>query len=441
MDRREFLAGMGAAAVLVGETPSAFGGPADGRRQFPDGFLWGASTSGHQIEGQNVASDLWYLENLPETKFAEPSGDSANSFNQWSMDLDLVRDIGLDTYRFSVEWSRIEPVEGRFSRAMVDHYRAIVLGCRERGIKPIVTFNHFTAPLWFSADGGWTNPSSPQRFARYCRYVAEALAADIEYAVTINEPQILPLLNRLGLPPVFWEQTAKMLEATEKRLQIKRFSSLNVSRIDDFGPMQANLLNGHRAGRDAIKSVRDDLPVGVSIAIFDDQEAEPGSIRDQVRQELYGDWLEVAREDDFLGVQNYERKVWGRSGEIAPSEDSRLRNYMGSEVYPPSLAGAVDYAHAETGVPILITEHGVGTKEDSVRQQFIEASLVRLHESMGEKSIPVIGYCHWSLLDNFEWVFGFGPQFGLVAVDRTDFTRTPKASAATLGKIARANGW
>ena len=440
MNRRLFLASAGAAAALGGQSPVASGAPVDRPRQFPDGFLWGASTSGHQIEGQNVASDLWYLEHLPATKFVEPSGDAANSFQLWETDLDIVRDIGLNTYRFSVEWSRIEPVEGRFSTSMLEHYRGIAIGCRQRGIHPIVTFNHFTAPLWFSADGGWTNAKAPKRFARFCERVAESLAADIAYAVTLNEPQILPLLRRLGLPPVFWSQTATMLAEAESTLGVEHFSSLNVSRVDDISRMHDNLLAGHSAGRDAIKAVRPDLPVGVSIAMFDDQEAEAGSIRDEVRAELYTDWLLLAKEDDFLGVQNYERKVWTKSGAAAPPAGG-MRNSMGSEVHPPSLAGAVEYAYRETGVPILITEHGVTTNDDSVREQFIRESLEHLHTLLAETDVSVTGYCHWSLLDNFEWVFGFGPRFGLVAVDRKDFSRAPKPSAQALGAIARANGW
>ena len=408
-------------------------------RRFPDGFLWGASTAGHQIEGQNVASDLWYLEHLPSTKFAEPSGDAANSFFLWPKDLDLVRDIGLNTYRFSVEWARIEPVEGQFSQAMLNHYRAMVDGCRERGLRPVVTFNHFTAPLWFSADGGWTNPTAPKRFARYCERVAEALADNLEFALTMNEPQLLPLLRRLGLPPVFWTQTAKMLDEAEAKLDIERFSSLNVSRAEDIARMHDNLLAGHVAARDAIKKVRPDLPVGVSIAIFDDQEAEEGSVRATVRKELYEDWLALARDDDFLGIQNYERKIWTRTG-AAPLPEGGLRNFMGGEAYPPSLAGAVRYAHAETKRPIFITEHGVATSDDSVRQQFISQSLEHLHTLMNKEDTPVLGYCHWSLLDNFEWVFGFKPRYGLVSVDRTNFERTPKPSAKLLGKIAQANG-
>ena len=113
---------------------------------FPDGFLWGAATAAHQVEGGNVNNDHWEMEHAPHSPFAEPSGDACDSYHRWREDLDLVAGAGLNTYRFSLEWSRIEPEEGEFSRAALDHYRRIIDGCRERGLNPLVTLVHFTQP-------------------------------------------------------------------------------------------------------------------------------------------------------------------------------------------------------------------------------------------------------------------------------------------------------
>ena len=137
---------------------------------FPQGFLWGASTAAHQVEGNNTNADLWVIENVPGTVFAERSGDAANSFELWSVDLDLVKGMDLGAYRFSLEWARIEPDKGHFSSAMLDHYKAMIKGCRARGLEPVVTFNHFTTPRWFAAQGGWHNPESPTLFARFCEH-------------------------------------------------------------------------------------------------------------------------------------------------------------------------------------------------------------------------------------------------------------------------------
>ena len=156
-----------------------------------------------------------------------------------------------------------------------------------------------------------------------------------------------------------------------------------------------------------------------------------------MRAKLYGRWLEAARGDDFVGVQNYERQVWSDVGRV-PAAAGAARNDAGSEVYPASLAGAVRYAHAASGVPVLVTEHGVNAADDRVRARLIPAALAALQQAIAD-GVPVMGYMHWSLVDNFEWVFGYRPKFGLHSFDRTTFVRSAKPSAAVLGGIARRN--
>ncbi|MBC2651151.1 glycoside hydrolase family 1 protein [Novosphingobium flavum] len=432
IDRRQLLA----AGAALGPATALRGATLPSPRTFPKGFLWGAATAPHQVEGSNTASDLWYLEHQQPTIFSEPSGDAANSFLLWERDLDLAQSIGLNTYRFGVEWARIEPEPGRFSQGMLDHYRALVDGCHARGLAPIVTYSHFTAPLWFSARGGWTHADSAALFARYADRVTRAIGDGLRAAITLNEPNILLLLKPM-LPPQVWDLQKLTIETAARRLGVPRFVSANVAGLDDLADLQRGLLAGHRAARAAIKAVQPRLPVGVSLAMLDDQAAGPRSIRDRMRGELYGEWLGEARQDDFIGVQNYERAVWGEQGRLPPPPDA-VRNWSGGEVYAPSLAGAVRFAHAATGVPVLVSEHGVGTDDDRVRAELIPAALGGLHQAMAD-GVPVLGYCHWSLIDNFEWVFGYKPHFGLATVDPRTFVRTPKPSAAVLGAIARAN--
>ncbi len=344
--------------------------------------------------------------------------------------------MGLNAYRFSLEWPRIEPEEGQFSIAMLDHYKAIIDGCRQRGLTPVVTFNHYTAPRWFAAAVGWVNPRSPEWFARFCDRAARHLGAGIGYATTLNEPNIMNILRVVLPPPVVAAQRA-MLEAAAKASGTAKFAAANAIDLDDIDVSTAHLIAGHKAGRAAIKASHPRLPVGVSLAMFDDQAAGPNSQRDAMRTKLYGAWLEAVRGDDFLGVQNYERQVWTETGRL-PTPAGVPMNYMDSEVYAPSLAGAVRYAHAATGVPIFVTEHGVGTPDDSIRAQFIPAALAELKKAIDE-GIPVINYTHWSLLDNFEWIFGYKVKVGLHSLDPVTFKRTAKASAAVLGHIARHN--
>ena len=432
IDRRTLLASGAALAATPAFAKVAGKAPAP----FPQGFLWGTATAGHQVEGNNVNSDSWVLENVKPTIYAEPSGDADNSFALWRDDLDLVKGMGLNTYRFSLEWPRIEPEEGQFSLAMLDHYKAMIAGCRARGLTPMVTFNHYTTPRWFANRGGWTNPQAAGLFARFCERAAKHLAADIGYATTLNEPNIMNILRVVLPPPVVAAQRA-MLEAAAMSAGVAKFSAGNAIDIADIDTTTANLIAGHKAARAAIKGVRPDLPVGVSLSMFDDQAAGKGSMRDRMRATLYGPWLEAVKGDDFLGVQNYERQIWTATGKLSAPAGVPV-NYMGAEVYAPSLANAVRYAHAMTGVPIIVSEHGVGTDDDSVRAQLIPAALVELRRAMAE-GVPVLGYMHWSLVDNFEWIFGYKVHFGLHSIDRTTFRRTAKPSADVYARIARAN--
>jgi beta-glucosidase len=376
------------------------------------------------------------LENLKPSVFAEPSRDAANSFELRRTDLDLAKKLGLNTYRFSLEWARIEPEEGLFSLAMLDHYEAIIQGCRARGLTPMVTFNHYTVPRWFAAAGGWTNPKSPTWFARYCERAMRHAGAEIGYATTLNEPNIMNVLNVI-LPPQIFDAQRLMLAEAARVMGTPKFVGGNAVNPEDIDAVTANLLAGHKAGRAAIKMVRPDLPVGVSLAMFDDQAVGANSIRDAMRAKLYQPWLDAAHGDDFLGVQNYERQVWNDKGKL-PAPAGTDVNYMGSEVYPASLAGAVRYAHQASGVPIIVSEHGVGTTDDSVRARLIPAALAELKKAMDE-GVPVKGYCHWSLIDNFEWIFGYKVKFGLHSFDPATFVRTAKPSASVYGAIARRN--
>ncbi|MCW1987870.1 UNVERIFIED_ORG: beta-glucosidase [Sphingomonas sp. R1F5B] len=437
-DRRSLLASamaLGAAAGTPVLARAAQGAPRS--PAFPSGFLWGASTAAHQVEGNNLNADLWVIENLPNTMFADRSGDAANSLELWPVDLDLVKGLGLNTYRFSLEWARIEPDKGHFSNAMLDHYKAMIAGCRARGIKPVVTFNHFTTPRWFAAQGGWGNPESVMLFARFCDRAVRHLGAGIELALTLNEPNLAGLLGEL-LPAQLVAGDKAMQEAAARQLGVARYAPGVAIWVEEPATYRAHMMEAHRRGVAAIKSVRPDLPVGVSLAIIDDQAIGRHSLRDRMRERYYGEWLRLAAQTcDFVGVQNYERKVWNDRGVVPPPADAR-KNFTGAEVWAGSLAGAVRYAWEATKLPVYVTEHGVNTTDDSLRQWLIPAALAELKRAIDD-GVPVRGYMHWSLLDNFEWGFGYAHRFGLHSVDPATFARTAKPSAAVLGAIARRN--
>ncbi|PQZ84536.1 MULTISPECIES: family 1 glycosylhydrolase [unclassified Brevundimonas] len=438
IDRRSLLAA-GALIPTLGGAGAAFSA---GRQSgaFPDRFLWGAATAAYQVEGNNVNSDTWVSENVKPSIYRERSGDANNSFELWAEDLDIVKAMGLNTYRFSLEWGRIEPDPGQFSVAMLDHYKRIVEGCRERGLTPMVTFNHFTTPRWFAGMGAWTNPDSVGRFATFCDRAARHLAADIGYATTLNEPNLIRVLQN-AVPAAQLEQVTgyiKLMNAAAARaIGSDQFVAGNTIAVDDVEAMTTNMIAAHQQGRAAIKAVRSDLPVGLSLAIVDDQPAGPGSIYMAKREEQSGRWLEAVKGDDFLGVQNYEQARWDASGKVELQGEGD-RNASNLLIVPESVANVVRYAHEKTGLPIMVTEHGFNTHEDAVRARNIPLALAELRKTLDE-GVPLIGYVHWTLLDNFEWIYGYTHQYGLVAVDRETFVRTPKPSASVFGAIARRN--
>jgi beta-glucosidase len=407
---------------------------------FPPGFRWGVATSGHQTEGGNTNSDTWFLEHVRPSVFREPSGRACNGYELWRGDVDLVAGLGLNTYRFSVEWARVEPDEGHVSDQALEHYQAITGYCLSLGIAPVVTYNHFTSPHWFARRGAWLDPEAPALFARYCGMVTEALGDGAAWVVTMNEPNLPRLLTWLSIPAEARSLERATLLAASEQAGVPRYRASNMVLPEEMDAMAEGMAAGHRAAREAIKSRRPDLPVGLSLAVVDDQVVgDDPSVRDRKRAEVYGMWLDLARDDDFIGVQNYERARYDADGEVPPPPDAPLNQLSSSDIYPLSLAGAVRYAHEATGVPVLVTEHGLGHRDDTRRAAFIEPALAGLLDVV-EDGVPVLGYLHWSLMDNFEWIFGYDVKFGLHEVDRETFVRTPKPSAAVYSEFVRAHG-
>jgi beta-glucosidase len=404
-------------------------------RRFPAGFLFGVATSGHQTEGNNTSSDTWFLENVRPTVFAERSGRACDSWELWREDLDLVQAMGLGAFRFSVEWARVEPWEGTFSSEALDHYAAIVDSCSQRGLAPMVTLNHMSCPHWFAKRGGWLDPAAPALFARYCDKVMDHFGDRITAVVTLNEPNLPRLLSWVDPPASVRESERATLEAAGVAAGVPRYRVSTIMLPGEFDAMRDGMTAGHLAAREALKARRPDLPVGLSIAIVDDRVAgDDPTLRDRKRAEVYDHWLRLARDDDFIGVQNYEGAVYDAGGLLPPPRGAPL-NQLGSAIDPGSLGGAVRYAHQISGVPVFVTEHGIGVSDDALRAAFIAPSLAGLLDAIDD-GVPVLGYCHWTLLDNFEWTGGYAFHFGLHTVDRETFARTPKPSAGGYAAIA-----
>jgi beta-glucosidase len=387
-------------------------------RAFPDGFTWGTATAAHQIEGANVNNDWWAFEHTPGSGCAEPSGDCCDSWNRWQEDADLVTGLGFDNYRFSVEWSRIEPAEGEISRAALEHYRRQCLRLLERGVDPIVTFHHFTTPRWLTALGGWESDATIEHFGRFCTVVADALGDVMTRACTINEPNVVATMG--------WH--AGMFPPGKTDVALSR-------------DVAARLAAAHRVSVDAIRAAAPGVPVGLTLSMTDYQLAAGGEEElENIRHHSEDIFLDATDGDDFVGVQVYTRMLIGPDG-WAGYEDGVPILDMGYEFYPASLANCLRRAWDYTGgaVPLLVTENGIGTTDDEQRIDYVRQALAGVLDVIDE-GIDVRGYTYWSLLDNFEWALGYKPRFGIVQVDRETFVRTPKPSAAWLSSVAAANG-
>ncbi|MGH7814240.1 MAG: glycoside hydrolase family 1 protein [Candidatus Binataceae bacterium] len=406
--------------------------------KFPAGFLWGTATAAHQVEGNNVNTDYWVLEHTPSAPFAEPSGDACDQYHRYREDLATLAQLGFNAYRFSIEWARIEPEEGHFSRAAIDHYRRVLAACREHNLTPIVTFHHFTSPRWVAADGGWNDKKTAERFARYCEYAGKQLGDLIGVACTLNEANLSAYLHLIGLLPEKLDPARlKWLAEAARRIGAdpNRFGPYLMS---DQMKARDTMLEAHRLARAALKSACPKVPVGICLALADLQ-AMPGgeSRRDKIRAECQDIFLEAARGDDFVGVQTYTRNRIGADG-VLPPERGIETTMMGYEFWPEALEATIRYASAVAKIPVFVTESGIGTDDDARRIEFVRRALEGVGRCIRD-GIEIRGYCYWSSLDNFEWNSGYRPTFGLIAVNRETQERSPKPSARWLGGIARAN--
>ena len=401
---------------------------------FPSDFIWGAATAAHQVEGNNINSDLWVLEHCDPTLFEEPSLDACDHYHRFADDIRMLAGLGLNCYRFSIEWARIEPERGHFSRSALDHYHRVLAACHENGVAPMVTFYHFSSPRWFAAMNGWENPAAGDLFVRYCERASRHLGDMIAFASTFNEPNLPMLLRWIANADIPFVKVMRMSRQASRAIGASKFGCFF---LGDGEKLQRHMISAHHRARAALKSGPGNYPVGVSVSIQDEQAVGPGSRRDKKCAEVYAPWLDAAQGSDFLGVQAYTRARVGKKGDLGPEPGVELTQ-MGYEYWPDALEACLRSAAARVSVPIYITESGVATADDSRRIDYIQRSLQGVLRCLAD-GIDVRGYVHWSLMDNFEWIFGYRPKFGLVAIDRATQERTVKPSARYLGEIARTN--
>ena len=431
--------------------------------KFSKGFMVGAATAAHQVEGNNVHSDYWVQENIEHSSFVEPSGEAVDHYHRYEEDIRLLAEAGLNTYRFSIEWARIQPGPDTWDEAEIEHYRKVIDCCLANDVKPIATMMHFTSPAWVIGKGGWENPEVADWFAAYCRKVVEALGDKLEYVCTINEANM-----RLQLAAII-EGMMKRMQAPQEESKAAAPKEGDVQVGLNLGTDMQSMMQGmmetaqafgiadprgvhtfvsqctpegdilvmkaHQAAKAAIKEACPHLKVGLTLSIHDTQ-AYPGGEAHAAKEwdDEFSHYLPYIKDDDFLGVQSYSRKRFNADG-VAPAEPDERVTQMGYEDYPMAIAHVVRRVADEFKGELIVTENGIATADDKRRCEFIEEATDGIAACVAD-GIPVKGYMYWSLLDNVEWQKGFGMTFGLIAVDRSTQTRYPKESLRVLGAMA-----
>ncbi len=399
--------------------------------QFPKNFIWGAATSSYQVEGNNTNADWWPWEIATNH---ERSGEACRHYEFYEQDFDLAKSLHHNAHRLSIEWSRIEPVEGQFSQKELDHYIAVILALRARGIEPLVTLHHFTNPIWFSQKGGWTRKENISAFLRYADFVVQGLAKHVHYWMTINEPTVYFSHSFL------WGVWPPQEKSVGKSLAV--FDNLAQAHIATYRAIHAIYQKSNLPAPEV--SIAQHLQAFVACDnTFRNRFA--AGFREKWYNFLFIDKVFDAGTLDFLGVNFYSRqqvdlKGWGfknlTTDVCTSGHDPVKKNSLGWDIYPQGLHKIL-LKVKKYNLPVIITENGICTLDDDLRWEYIVAHLKVLHLALSQ-GVDIRGYLYWSLLDNFEWAQGFGPRFGLIHVDYQTFKRTVKDSAQKLAKVYQA---
>ena len=414
--------------------------------KFPNKFLFGTAVASYQVEGGIYNNDWTIWENKSNSVCVEPCNEACKHFEMLDQDIELLIQLGIKAFRFSIEWSRVEPAEGIFNIEAINHYVEKAQKLIANNITPIITFHHFTTPEWLFKKDSWLNPDADKYFDRYVGKLMEYLPNEIEFFNTINEPGIFAFFGYFStnkFPPGIANET-KFIQASE------------------------NIMSAHRKALKTIKKYNQNAKVGMTHALQEWEDDDNNKLKEYLKYHLEDKFLEASIDDDFIGLQTYTivrypknifLKIFnslllniglirkfilpriiqifaGRNGAI--TSETRTTK-MGYEYRPEAVL--YNLRRLKKIFPdkdIFITENGIATDNDDERIEFVTTVLQDVHKFQAENN-NVIGYLYWSLLDNFEWDLGYQMNFGLVEVNKETYERIPHKSASWFGKISSSN--
>ncbi len=368
--------------------------------KFPAGFLWGSSTSSYQVEGG--------IENCDWSKDF-PAGQACDHYNRYEEDFDLLKSLNQNTYRFSIEWSRIEPEEGKFDEKEIEHYRQVILALRKRGIEPFVGLWHWTNPLWLKNKGNWESRKIAYYFSRYVEKIVSSLKDNVKFWITINEPEIYATSSYFkGIWPPQKKNIFSFLVVLNNLIKTHREAYKIIKKI------QPNAQVGIATNNTCYEAFNDPVSRLVKIIV---ERLDHFYILDRIKNHL-----------EFIGLNYYfHNRIKGFKFN---QNENKIVSDLGWEIYPEGIYHVLKNLK-KYKKPIYITENGLADKEDKLRKDFIKDHLFWTHKAI-EEGIDVRGYFHWSLMDNLEWHRGFEPEFGLIGIDYKTLERKPRPSCFLL---------
>jgi beta-glucosidase len=425
----------------MGVHSTAPGGKAGERRglsvpetSFPDAFLWGTSSAAHQVEGDNRNNDWWEFE---QQAGRIANGDSSeiacDHYHRYREDFSLLRELNQNAHRLSIEWSRIEPVEGEFDARQMRHYRDVLGELREQGIQPMLTLHHFTSPLWFTRRGGWRASGSPRAFLPFVRRVVDELGDLVSMWCTINEPSIYAVQGWLNgeFPPGHHGDVVSVYRVAGN---LRRAHELAYEVIKRRWPDSPVGLSHHKfLFMPATPKRRDRWAARAAQLVMDSWPVAPGRLRNIVEATA-----------DYIGIAHYHVQLTAFDPHRPQDQFIRRFNVPGVQVSDmgwsadPQWMRLVLNELKALGKPVYITENGLGTMDDDRRQRYLVDVLSNVQLAIHD-GVDVRGYFHWTNMDNFEWGRGYQVHFGLIGVDRKTLERTIKPSGRLYARIAKAN--
>jgi beta-glucosidase len=441
-------------------TTFAQGGAMANELEFPPNFQWCVATAGHQIEGDNINSDWWDWEQLPGTiRKGEKSGKAAYHMDRLEEDIKIMQDLGVKTYRFSIEWSRIEPRQGFFDEKAVEYYKREIALLKQAGIAPFVTIHHFVQPQWFTGSGGWKRVDSPDLFLKYVEKVEKEFGGEVDQWVTFNEPMVLLMGGYIvGMMPPgetdldVWDPLVNIMKSHGRAYHYlhkkadERGKKIKVGLAHHLRPLVGSNWLMQKILNLPDYFINWNIPTALKTGKLVGFGKKKLAIGFRVLKYKQIILEEVKGTQDFFGVNYYTREYITLTKKKPFINRTPLPGLVGTDYLnwgldPEGFFEVLKKSHElYPHLPFIITENGLTDPSDQHRAKYIVNHLRELHRAMTELNHQVDGYCYWSLLDNFEWQEGFDPRFGLFEVDYANGgARKARPSVEVVRKIFKTN--